>query len=129
MTSDDTNDKTFSQPHKIKNQSLLNIKVLNIEMQSPLFIELKYLDNISITEEYKLLNYSVILISNIMKMNIFKIDLNFKQGSITDYIAIPDFIEDVQDYIKQNIRQLMQEWLQNAIKNKSIRSSEYVIHN
>ena len=98
-------------------------------MQSPLFIELKYLDSISITEEYQLLNYSVILISNIMKMNIFKIDLNFKQGSITDYIAIPDFIEDVQDYIKQNIRQLMQEWLQNAIKNKSIRSSEYVIHN
>ena len=98
-------------------------------MQSPLFIELKYLDNISITEEYQLLNYSVILISNIMKMNIFKIDLNFNQGSITDYIAIPDFIEDVQDYIKLNIRQLMQEWLQNAIKNKSIRSSEYVIHN
>ena len=98
-------------------------------MQSPLFIELKYLDNISITEEYQLLNYSVILISNIMKMNIFKIDLNFKQGSISDYISIPDFIEDVQDYIKQNIRQLMQEWLQNAIKNKSIRSSEYVIHN
>ena len=56
-------------------------------MQSPLFIELKYLDNISITEEYQLLNYSVILISNIMKMNIFKIDLNFKQGSISDYIA------------------------------------------
>ena len=98
-------------------------------MQSPLFIELKYLDNILITEEYQLLNYSVILISNIMKMNIFKIDLNFKQGSITDYIAISDFIEDIQDYIKQNIRQLMQEWLQNAIKNKSIRSSEYVIHN
>ena len=61
-------------------------------MQSPLFIDLKYLDNISITEEYQLLNYSVILISNIMKMNIFKIDLNFKQGSITDYIAIPDLI-------------------------------------
>ena len=98
-------------------------------MQSPLFIELKYLDNILITEEYQLLNYSVILISNIMKMNIFKIDLNFKQGSITDYIAISDFIEDIQDYIKQNIRQLMQEWLQNAIKKKSIRSSEYVIHN
>ena len=54
-------------------------------MQSPLFIELKYLDSISITEEYQLLNYSVILISNIMKMNIFKIDLNFKQGSISDY--------------------------------------------
>ena len=86
-------------------------------MQSPLFIDLKYFDNISIK------------ISNIMKMNIFKIDLNFKQGSITDYIAISDFIEDVQDYIKTNIRQLMQEWLQNAIKNKSIRSSEYVIHN
>ena len=98
-------------------------------MQSPLFIELKYLDNILITEEYQLLNYSVILISNIMKMNIFKIDLNFKQGSVSDNIAIPDFIEDIQDYIKQNIRQLMQEWLQNAIKNKSIRSSEYVIHN
>ena len=98
-------------------------------MQSPLFIDLKYLDNISITEEYQLLNYSVIIISNIMKMNIFKIDLNFKQGSITDYITIPDFIEDVQDYIKTNIRQLMQEWLQNAIKKKSIRSSEYVIHN
>ena len=98
-------------------------------MQSPLFIELKYLDNITITEEYQLLNYSVILISNIMKMNIFKIDLNFKQGSVSDNIAIPDFIEDIQDYIKQNIRQLMQEWLQNAIKKKSIRSSEYVIHN
>ena len=98
-------------------------------MQSPLFIELKYLDNITITEEYQLLNYSVILISSIMKMNIFKIDLNFKQGSITDFIAIPDFIEDVQDYIKKNIKQLMQEWLQNAIKKKSIRSSEYVIHN
>ena len=98
-------------------------------MQSPLFIDLKYLNNLSITEEYQLLNYSVLLISNIMKMNIFKIDLNFKEGSITDYIAIPDFIEDVQDYIKQNIRQSMQEWLQNAIKNKRIRSSEYVIHN
>ena len=98
-------------------------------MQSPLFIELKYLDSISITEEYQLLNYSVILISNIMKMNIFKIDLNFKQGSVSDNIAIPDFIEDIQDYIKQNIKQLMQEWLQNAIKKKSIRSSEYVIHN
>ena len=98
-------------------------------MQLPLFIDLKYFDNISITEEYQLLNYSVIIISNIMKMNIFKIDLNFKQGSISDYISIPDFIEDVQDYIKTNIRQLMQEWLQNAIKNKSIRSSEYVIHN
>ena len=98
-------------------------------MQSPLFIELKYLDNITITEEYQLLNYSVILISNIMKMNIFKIDLNFKQGSVSDNIAIPDFIEDIQDYIKQNIKQLMQEWLQNAIKKKSIRSSEYVIHN
>ena len=46
-------------------------------MQSQLFIELKYLDNILITEEYLLLNYSVILISNIMKMNIFKIDLNY----------------------------------------------------
>ena len=98
-------------------------------MQSPLFIELKYLDNITITEEYQLLNYSVILISSIMKMNIFKIDLNFKQGSVSDHIAIPDFIEDIQDYIKQNIKQLMQEWLQNAIKKKSIRSSEYVIHN
>ena len=98
-------------------------------MQLPLFIDLKYFDNISITEEYQLLNYSVIIISNIMKMNIFKIDLNFKQGSITDYIATPDFIEDFQDYIKTNIKQLMQEWLQNAIKNKSIRSSEYVIHN
>ena len=98
-------------------------------MQSPLFIELKYLDNITITEEYQLLNYSVILISNIMKMNIFKIDLNFKQGSVSENIAIPDFIEDIQDYIKQNIKQLMQEWLQNAIKKKSIRSSEYVIHN
>ena len=98
-------------------------------MQSQLFIELKYLDNISITEEYQLLNYSVILISNIIKMNIFKIDLNFKQGSVSDNIAIPDFIEDIQDYIKQNIKQLMQEWLQNAIKKKSIRSSEYVIHN
>ena len=98
-------------------------------MQSPLFIELKYLDNITITEEYQLLNYSVILISNIMKMNIFKIDLNFKQGSVSDFIAIPDFIEDIQDYIKKNIKQLMQEWLQNAIKKKSIRSSEYVIHN
>ena len=98
-------------------------------MQSPLFIELKYLDNITITEEYQLLNYSVILISNIMKMNIFKIDLNFKQGSVSDNIAIPDFIEDIQDYIKKNIKQLMQEWLQNAIKKKSIRSSEYVIHN
>ena len=64
-----------------------------------------------------------------MKINIFKIDLNLKQGSITDYIAIPDFIEDVQDYKKRNIKQLMQEWLQDAIKNKSIRSSEYVIHN
>ena len=53
-------------------------------MQSPLIIDLKYFDNISITEEYQLLNYSVIIISNIMKMNIFKIDLNFKQGSITD---------------------------------------------
>ena len=41
---------------------------------------------------------------------LIEIDLNFNQGSITDYIAIPDFIEDVQDYIKQNIRQLMQEW-------------------
>ena len=98
-------------------------------MQSQLFIELKYLDNILITEEYQLLNYSVILICNIMKMNIFKIDLNFKQGSVSDFIAIPDFIEDIQDYIKQNIKQLMQEWLQNAIKKKSIRSSEYVIHN
>ena len=98
-------------------------------MQSQLFIELKYLDNILITEEYQLLNYSVILISNIMKMNIFKIDLNFKQGSVSDNIAIPDFIEDIQDYIKQNIKQLMQEWLHNAIKKKSIRSSEYVIHN
>ena len=64
-----------------------------------------------------------------MKMNIFKIDLNFKQGSVSDNIAIPDFIEYIQDYIKQNIKQLMQEWLQNAIKKKSIRSSEYVIHN
>ena len=50
-------------------------------------------------------------------MNIFKINLNFKRGSITDYITIPDFIEDVKDYIKTNIRQLMQEWLQNAIMN------------
>ena len=64
-----------------------------------------------------------------MKINIFKIDLNLNQGSITDYIAIPDFIEDVQDYKKRNIKQLMQEWLQDAIKNKSIISSEYVIHN
>ena len=40
-------------------------------MQLPLFIDLKYFDNISITEEYQLLNYSVIIISNIMKMNTF----------------------------------------------------------
>ena len=98
-------------------------------MQSPLFIELKYLDNITITEEYQLLNYSVILISNIMKMNIFKIDLNFKQGSITDFIAIPDFIEDVQDYIKTkyktiNTRMVTKRYKEQEYKIFRIRNSQ-----
>lgn len=81
-------------------------------MQSSLFIDLRYSYNISVTDEYRLFNYSAMLIGNIMKMNIFEIDLNFEEGSIADYIPIPDFIEDVEDCIKINIRQLIQDWLQ-----------------